>query len=68
MFIDGAEVANDTTKYTWLQTQPAGDGRIVVGRIYTDKDERYTSLQLDELIFFNKALSTTDITAMYNAV
>ena len=47
---------------------PAGDGRIVVGRGYTDKDADYASMVIDELIFFNKALSTTDIKLLYYEV
>ena len=65
-YYNGSEVASETTKSE--DTVPAGDGRIVIGRVFTYSDERYTSMQIDELIFFNKALSTTDITAMYNAV
>ena len=59
-------MGNDTTKYA--RSYSAGDGRLVVGRAYTDRDLLHVSAQVDELIFFNKALSTTDITAMYNGV
>ena len=51
IFYDGVEVASDTTNIT--TTHSAGDGRIVVGRGYTDNDERYSSVQIDELIFFS---------------
>ena len=64
-YYNGAEVASETTKYGG--SYPAGDGRIVVGRFYIDHDKRYTSLKIDELIFFNKALSTTDTKLLYNA-
>ena len=63
---NGTEVANDTTKSEG--TYSTGDGRIVVGRYYSHRDVRYTSMQVDELAFFNKALSTTDIKAMYSSV
>ena len=66
VYYDGAEVENDTIKCGGSRS--AGDGRIVVGRIYTNSDEDYTSMQIDELIFFNKALSTTDIKLLYSAV
>ena len=59
-------MANDTTKYA--RSYPAGDGRIVVGRAYTDRDLLHASVQVDELTFFNKALSSTEIAAMYNTV
>ena len=63
---DGQEVANSTTKDEG--SYPAEDSRIVVGRSFTDEDRRYASMQIDELIFFNTALSTTDIKVLYNVV
>ena len=68
VFFNGAEVGSDTHIYTSSSPNQAGEGRIVVGRFYPDKDTRYTSMQIDELIFFNKALSTTDIKLLYYAV
>ena len=59
VYYNGAEVANDTTKSE--KTYPTGDGRTVVGRYYTDQDRYYMNMQIDKLIFFNKALSTNDI-------
>ena len=41
-----------------------GDGRIVIGRRETDSDDNYGSGQLDELIFFNKKLSESEITML----
>ena len=66
VYYNGAEVGGDTTKFAGSSN--TADGRVVVGRLSTDGDYCYTSLQLDELAFFNKALSTTEITTMYNAV
>ena len=60
----GMEVLNGITQDA---AHPAGDGRVVVGRRYTDQDTDYASMQIDELIFFNKALSTRDIKLLYNA-
>ena len=65
-YVNGQEVASETTKSR--RSSLPGDGRIVVGRRSTDQDMYYTSVQIDELVFFNKTLSTTEITAMYNAV
>ena len=59
LYYDGAEVAGDTTKTA--VTKSIGDGRIVVGRYYTDRDEKYSSLLLDECIIFNNSLSISDI-------
>ena len=61
----GMEVACSVTRDA---AHPAGDGRVVVERRYIDEDREYASMEIDELIFFNKALSTTDIERLYNAV
>ena len=59
------EVASDTTKTT--ESFPAGNGRVVVGRFYTNRDALYGSSEVDELIYFNKALTTEEIEAVFNA-
>ena len=61
----GMEVVGSTIRDV---SRSAGDGRIVVGRGRTDEDSFYASMQIDELIFFNKALSTNDINLLYNVV
>ena len=59
IFLNGEEEVSDTTKngVTYL----AGDGRIVVGRWYTDLDGNYASFQVDELLYFNAALASDDV-------
>ena len=42
----------------------AGDGRIVLGRRYTGNDEEYASVQVDELTFFNQALTPDQISTL----
>ena len=66
MFIDGTEVVNGTDKSA--TSKSAGDGRIVVGRVYTAQDNYYGSVQVDELISFNAALTSEDVQLIYNAV
>ena len=68
VFYDGKEVASSTMEDARFGIPPAGDGRIVVGRYYTDTDERYSSVQVDELLFFNQALSPADVIALNNSV
>ena len=65
MFIDGTEVVNGTDKSATLKS--AGDGRIVVGRVYTNKDQNYASVQVDELIYFYAALTSDDVQSIYNS-
>ena len=68
MFIDGAEVASDTIKETGSTPAPLQlDGRIVVGRRYTNRDKDYASVQVDELIYFNQALTDEEIRSIYNS-
>ena len=65
MYINGTEVASDTTKHEGSYSP--GDGRIVVGRYYTDKDRDYASVQVDELIYFDAALTSDDVQLIYNS-
>ena len=66
IYNNGIEVGNDTTKGNGRCTiddcQP--DGQIVVGRYFTRMDLQYVSLQVDELAFFNTALSEDEITML----
>ena len=43
-----------------------GNGRIVIGRLYTEIDVEYTSMDMDELLFFNTYLTDYDIDLLYN--
>ena len=62
---DGAEVESDTTKNQ--QSFSPGDGRIVVGRFFTDRNQQYASVQVDELIFFNRTLTSAEVNSVYNS-
>ena len=44
-----------------------GDGRIVIGRRFSELDSNYPSVQVDELLFFNRALNQTEVTALFSA-
>ena len=62
IYYDGVRRGNDTSMS--LYSFNTGDGRIVIGRRETDSDDNYGSAQLDELIFFNKKLSESEITML----
>ena len=66
IFINGAEVASDTTKAEWSHI--VGDSRIIVGRRYTDCDQKYISVQVDELIYFNASVTSDDVQSVYSSV
>ena len=58
----GVEVKRDRSKAAGNFTN--GDRRIVIGRRFSGSDERYASVQMDELLFFNEALTKTEITIL----
>ena len=45
-----------TSSYT-----PLSSAQIAIGRLFTDLDFEYGSFEIDELIFFNKALNASEI-------
>ena len=65
MYLDGREVASATTKTEALYS--AGDSRVVVGRYYTKRNINYASVQVDELIFFDRALTSDEVQSIYNS-
>ena len=65
IYYDGLEVASDTDKYE--EPFSSGDGRIVVGRRYKKSDEKYASVMVDELIYFNAALTSAEVQLIYNS-
>ena len=66
VYYNGGGLGNDKTKDTASLT--SGDGRIVVGRHYTGRDQSYASVEIDELLFFNQYLSIEEIRKLNNAV
>ena len=59
IYMDGSEVGSDTAKTVWSGS--TGDGRVVIGRYYTDQDKEYSSVHIDELIYFNNSLTDEEI-------
>ena len=56
----------DSATTTDAASHSSADGRIVVGRWYTDFDRDY-GVQVDELLFFNRVLNSDNINALYTA-
>ena len=44
----------------------SGNGRVVVGRIYTNYDAQHGGIDVDELLFFNQALSDQQVLDIKN--
>ena len=64
LFEDGVRARSDSYLNSYNYT--AGDGRVVVGKAYVDSAGYYASLEMDELIFFNKALMEAEVRELYN--
>ena len=62
IFYNGLEVASLETKLAG--SHQTGDGRIVVGRRFTDMDQQYASIMVDELLFFNLYLTPEEISVL----
>ena len=61
---DGHEVTSSTSGQT-LSTS-AGPGEVVIGRYLTTLDGGYSSVLVDELLFFNHKLSQKESQILYN--
>ena len=59
IYYNGQEVDSDRAKGGTSYAMV--DGRIVVGRRFTNVDEDYASITIDELIFFNRFLKVDEI-------
>ena len=68
IYHNGTEVASETEKYAYSSPTSAGNGKIVSGRRYTDHNPRYLTMQVDELLYFNSALTPDQIQSLYNGV
>ena len=45
-----------------------GDGRIVIGRSFTEVNDFYTTMEMEELVIFNKFLTYEQIEQIRNVV
>ena len=61
---NGTQVASDTSSSG--PGRPAPNGKVVIGRAYTDRSRYYSNVVVDHLSFFNRALTNEEITALYN--
>ena len=69
IYHDGINVLNDTTKASNSNSRrylPPNNGRIVIGRYRVDLDAGYASVQVDELLFYNRTLTEPEIKMLSN--
>ena len=68
---EGIEAFKDGTRRQIFRhgasnTYTDGDGRVVVGRRYVTRSQNYAHVEVDELVFFNKALMEDEVMELYN--
>ena len=65
VLFNGQEVARGPSRYSG--SYPGGNGRIVIGRQFTGLGGSYSSVMVDELIFFNKIVTNNEINVLFNS-
>ena len=61
IYHNGDFIFNVTLFLTFTNQSIPSDGRIVIGRTRTNVNFNYASVQVDELLFFNKNLTEQEI-------
>ena len=64
IYQDGVQTGSDVAAAGGPSSQ--GQGRVVVGREFTHLDEKYASVAVDELMFFNQTLNDQQILDLKN--
>ena len=49
-----------------MTNNTAGSGEVVVGRLYPSTDDFYSSLRLDELMFYNRKLCSEELQDLFD--
>ena len=63
VFQDGVLVQVQLSKGNFDATP--GNGSLVLGKRYVDEDYQYVSMDLDELVFFNRKLMAPEVMKIY---
>ena len=63
LYVNGELALRDTTKKP--QDSEPSDGRIVLGRPYSEVDDYYTSMEVEDLVFYNSATDPEEIKTLY---
>ena len=62
-YVNAQERLKDSTPYR--QDSESGDGRIVLGRAYSEVNDFYTSMEVDEVVFYNEWLDVNEINELF---
>ena len=68
---EGITVYNNGTQMAMqsMKTEEAlqmGDGRVIIGRLYTELNGAYCSVEVDDLMLWNEALTQQDVAKLIN--
>ena len=63
LYVNGVSALTDLTKIA--RDTAYGDGRIVLGRPYSELDNYYTSMEVDQVTFYNHASNPREIRNLY---
>ena len=66
LYQDGTLV--EGTQYGGNFDATPGNGTLVLGKRFVDEDDKYTWMDLDELVFFNRKLTAPEVMKIYNNV
>ena len=64
VFKDGTLVPGQQTKKYF--SRPLGNGRLVLGKRFPHRDNFYSSIEVDELVFFNRKFTEPEVIKLYN--
>ena len=68
MYMGGVKVTSGAEDFSPPESVSPGNGRIVVGRGNVDVDDLYSSVEVDELIYFNSLLKIEQIEMLVEQV
>ena len=63
LYVDGGMVANVTSKDS-TKSFPPGTGRMIIGKLQAHKDQDYASVEVDDIIMWNRAITLSELQAL----
>ena len=66
LYVNGIQAERDTTQAA-MSSVILGSGKLVAGRKRTEINDRYASVEVDEILLFNRKLSSLEVQMIYNA-
>ena len=64
VFRDGALITNPQSYVQFQRSR--GEGKLILGRWYVNMDSGYATIDVDEVVFFNRKLMAQEVVSIYN--